>query len=554
MAHRISDMTPVVNPFHHPGSGPLRQRHPIYVELHAPCQHACQAGEDMRGWLGFAQRGEYEQAWRYLVEVNPFPAIHGRVCYHPCETACNRQALDETVSIHAIERFLGDLAISEGWALPAASTTTGKRVLVVGAGPAGLSAAYHLWRLGHQVEIHEAANVAGGMMVFGIPAYRLPRDVLEAEIERLQSAGIRLVLNARVDDVLQAKAAGNFDAVFVGIGAQLAKKSDIPATDAVRVMDALGLLKDADRAGKPLLGRKVVVYGGGNTAMDSARTAKRLGAYDTTIVYRRDRAHMPAHAFEIDEALAEGVQIRWLAAIHDVGSHALEVERITLDEHGRPHATGEFEQVPTDALVLAIGQEADTAFLKKIPGVEFDADGLLSVDTQWMTGYEGVFAGGDMVTREHTVTNAVGLGRKAAYGIHTWLAQQTLQPVPIPRRVTLDMLHLPVFNDAPVLPQPKRDASSRAQDFGEIIGGFSPEQARYEAQRCLSCGKCYECDNCFAACPQKAIIKLGKGKHYQIDLDRCTGCAVCFDQCPCHAIEMQTEITLIHDENDKITP
>lgn len=498
----------------------------------------------MRGWLALAQAGQYELAWRHLIEINPFPAVLGRVCYHPCESACNRQTLDETVSIHAVERFLGDLALHEGWALPPAGISTGKRVLVIGAGPAGLSAAYQLARLGHQVEIHEAGPVAGGMMVFGIPAYRLPRDVLAAEIARLETLGIRLVLNARVDDVLQVKSSGRFDAVFVGIGAQLAKKSDIPATDAVRVMDALGLLKDAESAGQPLLGRRVVVYGGGNTAMDSARSAKRLGAYDIMVVYRRDRAHMPAHAVEIEEALAEGVQIRWLTSIHDLASQGLEVERITLDEQGKAQPTGEFEQLPVDALILAIGQEADTAFLKTLPGVVFDREGLLAVDAQWMTGCAGVFAGGDMVTRERTVTNAVGLGRKAAHAMHAWLMQQTLTPDIRRPLVTPDMLHLPVFTDVPTWPQPMREASSRTGDFGEIIGGLTTEQARHEAQRCLSCGQCYECDNCFAACPQKAIIKLGKGKRYEIDLNRCTGCAVCFDQCPCHAIDMQPESTL----------
>lgn len=544
MAHRISDMTPLVNPVQHLGSGPLRHRHPLYVQWQAPCQSACQAGEDMRGWLALAQAGEYEQAWRHLVDINPFPAIHGRVCYHPCETACNRQTLDETVSIHAVERFLGDLAIREGWALPVAAHSSGQRVLVIGAGPAGLSAAYHLVRLGHAVEIHEAGSVAGGMMVFGIPAYRLPRDILAAEIARLTALGVRLVLNSPVTDVQQAKTAGNFDAVFIGIGAQLAKKSDIPATDAVRVMDALGLLKDADSAGKPLLGRRVVVYGGGNTAMDSARTAKRLGAHDIMIVYRRDRAHMPAHPVEIDEAQAEGVQIRWLTSIHELATQGLEVERIALDEHGHPQPTGEFEQVPADALVLAIGQESDTTFLKKLPGVEFDRSGLLVVDAQWMTGCAGIFAGGDMVTQERTVTNAVGLGRQAAHGIHAWLTQQTVAPVRTSPIVTADLLHVPVFTDVPSFQQPMRDIPSRTQDFGEVVGGLSTEQARYEAQRCLSCGQCYECDNCFAACPQKAIIKLGRGKHYSIDLDRCTGCAVCFDQCPCHAIEMTPEAGL----------
>lgn len=554
MVKRFTDLTPLPAPSQHLGSGPRRYQHPVYVEQQAPCNHSCQAGEDIRGWLALAQTGAYQDAFNKLVEINPFPAIHGRVCYHPCESACNRNALDATVSIHAVERFLGDLALTQGWPLPMPVKSTGKRVLVVGAGPAGLSAAYHLARQGHTVEIHESGNVAGGMMMFGIPAYRLPRDLLQAEISRVLAVGVTLRLNQRVDDVLTARDEGRFDAVFVGIGAHLSKKSELPASDAVKVLDALQLLKGAEsHADQPLLGRKVVVYGGGNTAMDSARTAKRLGADDIMIVYRRDRAHMPAHAFELEEALAEGVQMRWLTAIHDLEPYRLQVEQITLDAHGKPQPTGVYEEVPADALVLAIGQESDAAFLKQVPGIVFDRQGLLAVDAQWMTGHAGIFAGGDMVTSTRTVTHAVGLGRKAANAMHAWLmagnsAADSSENNPAdkshgPKQKMAGhaALHLPLFTDTAIAEQPHRSIAERTHDFGEIVGGLNEAQARYEAQRCLSCGKCYECDNCFAACPQQAIVKLGKGKFYDIDLDRCTGCAVCFEQCPCHAIEMQPE-------------
>lgn len=542
MKHRFSDMTPLLDLAQHLGNGPLRIKHPVYVELQAPCNNGCQAGEDIRGWLALAQTGHYREAWEHLVEVNPFPAIHGRVCYHPCETQCNRNALDATVSIHAIERFLGDLALEKGWLAPINRPISGKRVLVVGAGPAGLSAAYHLARAGHAVEIREAGPVPGGMMHFGIPAYRLPRKVLLGEIARLEAIGIQFTFNHKVDDVLKEQKQGNFDAVFIAIGAHLSKKFDIPACDAVRVMDALKLLRGAEQiADQPLLGRRVVVYGGGNTAMDSARTAKRLGANDVIIVYRRDRAHMPAHPFELEEAIAEGVQVRWLTAISDISTQQLQVERIELDANGAPHSTGIFDDLPADALVLAIGQEADSHFLERISGIHFDKNGSLKIDEHLMTGHAGIFAGGDLVTQERTVTNAVGLGRRAALSITAWLYASSTEALAPKRIVTPDMLHLPLFTDADPNEQAQRPATQRTADFIEITAGLTEQQVRYEAQRCLSCGSCYECDNCFAACPQNAIIKLGKGNKYEIDLSRCTGCSVCYEQCPCHAIDMQAE-------------
>jgi len=282
------DMTPVVDLTRVKGTGPVRTRHPVYVDLLPPCNHACPAGEDIQAWLALAQAGKYRAAWEALVRDNPLPAVHGRVCYHPCEGSCNRTQLDAAVSIHAVERFLGDLATTEGWPFKLDAAPSGKRVLVIGAGPSGLSAAYHLARLGHTVEIHEAGPVPGGMMHFGIPAYRLPRDELMREVRRIEAMGVTIKTGHRVSDVLEEKAAGKFDAVFAAIGAGIAKHVDIPARDAARVLDAVTLLHDVESGGAPLLGRRVIVYGGGNTAMDAARTARRLGAEEALIVYRRE--------------------------------------------------------------------------------------------------------------------------------------------------------------------------------------------------------------------------------------------------------------------------
>src|SRR6476659_2341194 len=321
------DVTALPDLLHsHSRAGPVRERRPVYVDLLPPCNAGCPAGENIQAWLAHAQAGRHEQAWRELVADNPFPAIHGRVCYHPCESVCNRSNLDSAVSIHSVERFLGDLAIEQRWALDTPTAPTGKRVLVIGAGPSGLSAAYHLTRLGHQVEIRDASAQPGGMMRYGIPAYRLPRDVLDAELGRIRSLGVRMVCDHRVEDLAVEREDGAFDAVFVAVGAHLSKRVDIPAVDAGPIVDALSFLRSVSSGGTPVIGRRVAVYGGGNTAMDAARTARRLGAVETMIVYRRTREQMPAHEEEAEDAEREGVRINWLRTISAVAGTELQIE------------------------------------------------------------------------------------------------------------------------------------------------------------------------------------------------------------------------------------
>jgi NADPH-dependent glutamate synthase beta subunit-like oxidoreductase len=290
------------------------------------------------------------------------PSVHGRVCYHPCEGACNRNELNAPVSIHAVERFLGDMAAVLGWTPGIDAVPSGKRVLVVGAGPAGLSAAYHLTRLGHTVEIHEAGPVPGGMMQFGIPAYRLPRGDLMKEIARIERMGVRIVLNRRVEDLAAEKQAGRFDAVFVAIGADVSKHVEIPARDAGRTLDAVSYLHSVASGTPSLLGRRVIVYGGGNTAMDAARTARRLGADEAMIVYRRDREHMPAHSFEADEAIEEGIKIKWLTTIKDFAGHTLRARARTTESEeknrmGGKNATngsGNWRELAVAAFILSV--------------------------------------------------------------------------------------------------------------------------------------------------------------------------------------------------------
>ena len=538
-----TDLTKLANLNKSKGTGSIRKSKPEYVDFFPPCNNACPAGENIQAWLSLAQEGKIEDAWRKLTEQNPMAAIHGRVCYHPCENSCNRKDLDSSVSIHAVERFLGDEALKNNWQFYPPKTLTGKKIMIVGAGPSGLSAAYHLRKLGHKVTIFEAGPVAGGMMNFGIPAYRMPRNILQAEIKRIENFGVKIVLNYKVQDILKEKENGGFDAVFVAIGAHLAKKVNIPAQEASKILDAVSFLKEADENSdnKPLLGRRVAIYGGGNTAMDAARTAKRLGADEAMIIYRRDREHMPAHEFEADEALSEGVKIHWLSSIKNMETSSITVEKMQV-VNGKAVPTGEYETLEADSLILALGQEADTDFLKHIEGITFKEDGTtVEVNPSMMTGYPGIFAGGDMVPSERTVTIATGHGKKAARNIDAWLRNSTYEKPANNPLVTIEKLQIWFKTNAEAKAQQHLEIEKAVETFDEIVAGYTTEEAVYEAQRCLSCGNCFECDSCYGACPEGAISKNGKGEGYTINYDLCTGCGVCAEQCPCHALDMVLE-------------
>jgi NADPH-dependent glutamate synthase beta subunit-like oxidoreductase len=542
MTDKPTDMTRPLDLTHEKRTaGPFRTQRPLYVDLLPPCNNACPAGEDIQAWLAHAQAGRFKEAWQTLIRDNPMPAVHGRVCYHPCESNCNRAKLDSSVSIHAVERFLGDMASEQGWQPEYDAEPSGKRVLIIGAGPSGLSAAYHLARLGHSVEIHEAGPLAGGMMHFGIPAYRLPRADLDKEIKRIEDMGVKIVLNHKVEDVAAEKEAGNFDAVFIAIGAHLSKRVDIPARDASKMLDAVSFLRSVEMGEAPKLGRRVAIYGGGNTAMDAARVAQRLGAEEAMIIYRRTREQMPAHAFEADEAVEEGIKIHWLRTIKDMDEGKMTVEEMELGEDGRPRPTGKVETLEADSLILALGQETDTGFLRRVEGIEFKKDGTVIVDDNMMTGHEGIFAGGDMVPSERTVTVAVGHGKKAARHIDAYLHGEKYIKPPKHALATFDKLHVWYYTDAGQRPQSHLEIGQRKMGFQEVVGGLTQKEAAYEAKRCLSCGNCFECDGCYGSCPENAVIKLGPGKRYRYDYNLCTGCAVCFEQCPCHAIEMIPE-------------
>ena len=464
----------------------------------------------------------------------------GRVCYHPCETACNRAHIDDAVGINSVERFLGDEAIRRGWRFAPPPRESGKRVLVVGAGPSGLSAAYHLRRLGHAVEIREAGPLAGGMMRFGIPKYRLPRDVLDAEIERIRAFGVPITLNAKVANIYKAMKNGGFDAAFLAVGAHIAKRAYIPAGEAAKILDAVALLRSMESEEKALLGRRVAIYGGGNTALDVARTAKRLGATEAIIVYRRTRDRMPAHDFEVEEALEEGVMMKWLSTIKRMDEGKITVEKMMLDEKGFPQPTGELETLEADSLVLALGQDVDLSLLDGVPGLAI-RDGVVQVCADMMTGATGIFAGGDMVPAERTVTVAVGHGKKAARNIDAWLNGRTYAAAGKHDLAEFERLNAWYYADAPKTLRPTLEMARRRTTFEEVTQGLDETNALYEARRCLSCGNCFECDNCYGVCPDNAVIKLGPGKRFRFDYDFCKGCGVCAQECPCGAIAMVPE-------------
>jgi NADPH-dependent glutamate synthase beta subunit-like oxidoreductase len=525
-------------------TGSWRDERPVYVHRLPPCNHACPAGENIQQWLYHAESGDYESAWRELVKDNPLPATMGRVCYHPCESACNRAELDDPVGIHGVERFLGDEAIRQGWRLRAESepapTPSGKRVLVVGAGPSGLSAAYHLTLRGHRVTICDAGPLAGGMMRFGIPRYRLPRDVLDAEVQRILDLGVELRLNTKITDILQTMREDSFDAAFLAVGAHIGRRAYIPAGEAAHILDAVALLRGMEGETRPLLGRRVVVYGGGDTAMDAARTARRLGAEEAVVVYRRTRERMPAHDSEVQEAEEEGVTMRWLSTVKQAEPGRLVLERMELDADGFPQPTGATEELAADSLVLALGQEADLSLLDGVPGLQVE-DGVVRVAQNMMTGHAGIFAGGDMVPAERTVTVAVGHGKQAARHIDAWLRGGEFIHAPEPALASFDLLNTWYYADAPPTVAPHLDAIRRQSTFEEVAQGLDENNALFEARRCLSCGNCFGCDNCYGVCPDNAVLKVDEADGYRFDLDYCKGCGICVEECPCGAIEMVAE-------------
>jgi NADPH-dependent glutamate synthase beta subunit-like oxidoreductase len=344
-----------------------------------------------------------------------------------------------------------------------------------------------------------------------------------------------------VASIEQSMKDGSFDAAFLAVGAHIGKRAMIPAGDAAKIVDAISVLRSMEGEDKPMLGRRVVVYGGGNTAVDVARTVKRMGA-EPIIVYRRTRDKAPAHDFEIEEALQEGVMIKWLSTIKQAGDSSITIEKMALDDKGFPQPTGEYETLEADSVVLALGQDVDLSLLEGVDGLEIK-NGTVQVATNMMTGHSGIFAGGDMVPSERTVTVAVGHGKKAARHIDAWLQGKTYQPAAKHELAEYGKLNTWYYSDADKTVRPMLDVIRRQTSFDEVQGGLIESNALFEARRCLSCGNCFECDNCYGVCPDNAVIKLGPGKGFQFNYDYCKGCGLCVAECPCGAIKMEPEET-----------
>ena len=488
----------------------------------SPCKAACPTHISVQGYVALIAAGKYKEALKLIKQDNPFPIVCGRVCNHPCEEACKRGDVDVPIDIMHLKRFVADLDLSdEHRYLPEIKDKKNKKVAVVGAGPAGLTAAYYLAIEGYEVDVYEALPVAGGWLAVGIPEYRLPKDVLRAEIKVIEDLGVKIHLNVKVGkDVSFEKLQKDHDAVFVGCGTVLSSKLDIPGEDLRGVVHGVDYLKRVNLGEKVFLGNRVAVVGGGNVAMDAVRTAVRTGSKDVFILYRRSRAEMPAAPEEIEEAFEEGIKMEFLVApvrILGKDGKVAGVECIRM-ELGEPDASGRRRPVPVkgsefivecDAIVPAIGQTADLTFVPKESGVTINKWNTFEVDpVTFATSTPGVFAGGDAVTGPATVVKAVNAGKEAAISIDRYLNGEDIKngrerdwtkgladpgdTGAVPKKDRVRMSHL--------------DPVARRSDFREVVGPMTESQAVAEAQRCLSCGICSECYQCVDACIAKAVI------------------------------------------------
>jgi NADPH-dependent glutamate synthase beta subunit-like oxidoreductase/Pyruvate/2-oxoacid:ferredoxin oxidoreductase delta subunit len=518
-----------------------------------PCAGGCPNGNEIRELLvtiaqaeayGRSNEQAFELFWTRLAERNPFPAVCGRVCPHPCEDACNRGAKDGPVAINAVERFIGDFGIERKLKLSRLhAETRSQKVAVVGSGPAGLSCAYQLARRGYRVTVFEAFPKPGGMLRYGIPAYRLPRQVLDAEIQRIVDLGVDLKCGCMIGkDVTLGELRQEYQAVFVGIGAQQGIKLKVPGEDAPNVFSGTDFLNAVNRGEPPLVGPKVIVVGGGDTAIDAARVSRRLGA-EVTLLYRRTRAEMPAVKSEIEGALEEGIRIEFLAAPVAIlerdgratGVRCIRMQLGEADSSGRPRPLpqpgSEFE-VEASSVIAAISQEPE------FHGLEVLRSGKdwIKTDDWGATPTEGVFAGGDGVDLG-LVTIAIAQGRFAAEAIDARFRGEKLDKPVLPPVIPSDKLKLDWYKPAVRHERSQVPVAGRAPET-EIELGLSEADVVDEAKRCMSCGQCMDCETCWMYCTPNCFVKLPKGEHYKVKLELCDGCKKCADVCPCGYIEM----------------
>jgi NADPH-dependent glutamate synthase beta subunit-like oxidoreductase len=553
-------------------TGTWRYLTPAYLNKLAPCNEACPAGEDVEAAMVLSGREDYLGAWEKITRENPLPRVCGRVCFHPCEGSCNRKDYDEAVAINALERFLGDYAFQAGRRFSPPAEKRKEKAAVIGSGPAGLSCAYHLASLGYGVTLFEALPQFGGMLRYGIPAYRLPKEILEQEIDQILALGVEPKANCRVGKDIKWEELKKFDAVFVASGAWRSLPLGVPGEDSPGVMSGVNFLQKVNSGEKVDLGERVAVIGGGNTAMDAARSALRLGA-KPLVVYRRTQEEMPAWQEEVSEAEEENIEVIYLSSPVKIITDRGKVRGIECLKNilGPPGKDGRREPVPienshftlpADSVISAIGEAPDLSFLP--PELQI-SQSAIPVDETGATRVEKVFAGGDVVAQPRTVSFAIGSGKKAAMAIDATLrGKDAAEAIRMARQgekgslsmfryrnggsdgtaqevVKFSELNTAYFTRQGRRPKEKISAKERAKSFSEITPGLSKASALLEARRCFNCGVCNLCDNCFFFCPDLAISARPDKQGYEINYDYCKGCCICVEECPRGAISIEVK-------------
>jgi NADPH-dependent glutamate synthase beta subunit-like oxidoreductase/Pyruvate/2-oxoacid:ferredoxin oxidoreductase delta subunit len=507
-------------------TGTWRAALPVYVNPPSPCRAACPVDGRIVDWIAMAKAGDLFGAWTILTDHNPFPAVAGRVCHRPCESACNRAAYDEPLAVRALERHVGDVGLANGWRFPA--TPLGRQhVAIVGGGPSGLSAAYQLRRRGYGVTVFEAQRELGGLLRDGIPPYRLPRAVLDAEIGRILALGIEVRAGtalASVEQFLRMRV--EFDAVYLALGARRQKRLAQLDYRERWVMDSAAYLAAANSGAPPRLGRRIAVIGGGSAAMDVARSARRAG-HEVSVLALESEAHLPAQREEVVQAIEEGIALyggtvlKWVAVNSALTLHCARVHVNAGNPLDFTPVTGSDFTLDADAIVPAIGQDPDLTPLHRL----LDVDGaLLRIDAHQATRLSGVFAGGDVASSARFVTHAIGMGRHAAIEIDHWLMGEAVVRAAPQAPVSASAINTFYHPRVP-----------RAED----ADGLSAEQALAESVRCFSCGRCTFCDNCFQYCPDMAVRRVAGG--YAIAAEYCKGCGLCVRECPTGSLALREE-------------
>jgi 2-oxoacid:acceptor oxidoreductase delta subunit (pyruvate/2-ketoisovalerate family) len=552
-------------------TGAWRTQRPFYEDKTPPCNAACPAGNDIVGFIQKITQDDIEGAWHLIREENPFPGICGRVCFHPCETKCNRGSLDEPIAIHALERFVADFASQLREKKEKISPQGKGKIAIIGSGPAGMSCAYQLAKLGYPVTVFESFTQAGGVLRMGIPSYRLPKDVLDREISNIEALGVEIRTGAPIGEEIKVEELKDYQAIFIATGAHRSRGLNIPGEKGRGIFSGLDLLKRINLDGKVKIGERVAIIGGGNSAIDVARSVIRLGK-KATILYRRSKEEMPAFEDEIVEALEEGVKIRYLVnpirLQQKESFKRLECLRMKLgekDESGRrrpvPVPNSNFS-VEAETVIVAAGEEIETSFLPKGIGRR---EGIVLTQMDGRTDVGGIFAGGDLASNRRTVAHAIGSGKKAALAIDCYLkgndSEEAIRQILIgegpsisifrylhpgerpmnPHIVTFEELNMDYFEPAQRERESKRLPRGRIKEFTEVTTGLGENAGLREAERCFSCGTCNECENCYVFCPDASILKKGEKISQQVDYDFCKGCGICFVECPRRAISLEEE-------------